>query len=1128
MFEAIKVWGRRVAAAALRMGCAAILVALALAPVAAHADDKAKLFATTEKGFGRLILDFPTRLDLPKYQISSDNGVLALTFDEPIDFSLPDVAAALPGYITIARVDPDHRGIRFGMRGTFSVDHIDAGEQLFVDLLPSNWQGLPPGLPQQVVADLAARAKESAIQAEQARKAEEAKRLNPQAQLRIGHNPTFIRLQFDWNMATEAKFASKDGKDTLQFDWPVPVDVSALKADLPPELKAVENVVSAAGSSIVLAPAKGVTPRFYALSNQQFVIDIDTASIVPKSVDPQMVATRKAFAAAKDEAQGIPQAAAKSMAPIPTPGPITPTVRDENGTVRVTFPFHQDTPAAVFRRGNTLWMLFDTLTGIKQPAFSAGLASLAKAFTVLPAGDAQVVRIDLDTQKLATLGSEGRSWVLSLGNNLLMPTEPLILDRRQDKNGLYQITADLGRPAKVHQFRDPVVGDLLTVVTAYPPSRGSTRDLGYVDFEALRSIHGLVIKPEHPGVHVSIEDKLAVISTPGGLIVSPPDPTRNLAVTGHGVSRADFVDLATQRQSDPTKILSHSEKLMADAGRAEGSARDEVRLKLARFYLANRLSYEAIGVLGVLNSDEAARTLLPDAHMTLGIADTMAGRPADALAIFDKPEFSKEIDVRVWRAIARAEAYDYKGALTDAEAGVGVVRSYPVWVQDKFLLAAERAAVETGDPSGAERFAKRIDFATLDPEQATDYQVLSGRIAEMEGRTDEALDTYGQVIAADIRPTRAEAIYRTILILDESGKLDLGKATKTLASETLMWRGNPLEAKMDSLLAKLYFRNHQYREGLQTVKQTVQYFPDSPVTDALSDLAQKKFVGLFLNGEADRLDPTVALSLYYDFRDLTPPGAQGDEMIRELAQRLVKVDLLGQAADLLHYQVTNRLTGAARAEVATQLALIDIADRKPVAALNALGASEMSDLPPSLERRRRVLRARALIDAKRYELALDLLTPVEGRDADLLRVEGYWDQKDYEKAGRLLEVMYSPDGSGRLDNQSSRLNVVKAAVAYALANDKIGLSRLRAKFSDAMSKTAEWPMFDYLTGKVVVPTSGQFKTVAKVVAAIDPLDAFLAAYRHIYGEGKDGMTPMNAVQKGLAEATRPPSAANAG
>ena len=66
------------------------------------------------------------------------------------------------------------------------------------------------------------------------------------------------------------------------------------------------------------------------------------------------------------------------------------------------------------------------------------------------------------------------------------------------------------------------------------------------------------------------------------------------------------------------------------------------------------------------------------------------------------------------------------------------------------------------------------------------------------------------------------------------------------------------------------------------------------------------------------MPPIDALSLFYDFRDLTPVGRRGDEMIRKLADRLVSVDLLDQAAEVLQHQVDNRLQGAARAQVAVQ------------------------------------------------------------------------------------------------------------------------------------------------------------------------------------------------------------------
>ena len=87
-------------------------------------------------------------------------------------------------------------------------------------------------------------------------------------------------------------------------------------------------------------------------------------------------------------------------------------------------------------------------------------------------------------------------------------------------------------------------------------------------------------------------------------------------------------------------------------------------------------------------------------------------------------------------------------------------------------------------------------------------------------------------------------------------------------------------------------------------------------------------------------------------------------MIRKLADRLVSVDLLDQAAELLQHQVDNRLQGAARAQVATRLAVIYLMDRKPDRAQAVLRATRTADLsneirmPAAADRGARAVRHR--------------------------------------------------------------------------------------------------------------------------------------------------------------------------
>ena len=139
------------------------LIWLAVATVSAVAADRAQLHTSAEDGFGRLVLEFPGRLDLPGYKLNFDNNVLSITFPEPIAMPLPDVGATLPDYLTIGRVDPDGRGVRFGLRTPVKIHSMEAGERLFIDLMPTGWQGLPPGLPPEIVHQLTDRAKTASI-----------------------------------------------------------------------------------------------------------------------------------------------------------------------------------------------------------------------------------------------------------------------------------------------------------------------------------------------------------------------------------------------------------------------------------------------------------------------------------------------------------------------------------------------------------------------------------------------------------------------------------------------------------------------------------------------------------------------------------------------------------------------------------------------------------------------------------------------------------------------------------------------------------------------------------------------------------------------------------------------------
>lgn len=1106
------------AARALALAFFAFVLSLVALPVAAR--DSVGVEVQRHDNFGRVIITFHDRLTMPAHEVINENGVLIIQFETPIAGVLPEIASALDDYIAVARFDPDMTGIRMGLRGPMQVNTISAGEQLFIDLLPPNWVGLPPSLPAETVARLAARAEDAARLAEERRRAELAAEYNPQASIRVGRHPTFWRIMFDWNVGTKAQFGREGDVATIAFDWPVPIDLYEIISDMPEQFKSVSNEVKAGNSVVTFEIADDARLRFYEDSATRFILDIDLAGVFVEAIDPEALermseqAAREAAAEATTEV-GSATASEAAEGTTPDSGVVVPFVTNVGSTVRVVFPFAQETPAAVFRRGDTLWLIFDTPSEIAIPAdeYSSGaFESLVSEYAVEGSGGSKVVRLQLSNDRLATIGSEGKAWVLSLGDVLISATEPVILNRRQAVGGLQEIVAELGRAGRVHTLRDPNVGDMLEIITAYPPARGMVRDLHYVDFSAPRTVHGLVFRPNHDGVSVRLEGNQAVVAAHQGLTLSVDRPLR---FTPTVRDPASTMDLGVHVAANPGDLLQRRGELVGRTLVAEGRELDRARLDLARFYLANNLTHEALGTLSVLRSALTQPELEPAIRIVEGATNVIAGRASDAMQLLGVDQLANNPDARFWRTIARVQLNDLEGARLDALGAELLASGYPNWIRTRFLLAGIRAAVAREDVALATRFLRQIDLAYMSPDQISEFELLSGSLDELNGRYAEALESYGRVIAADRRPTTAEGVLRTIALLDKMDRLDVPRAISTLSAQSTIWRGDATELGIIEMLADLQYRNGNYRDAFSLTRQAAEIYTNSDVLSRLMDRAQVEFSGLYIDGQADALDAIEALSIYYDFRQLTPAGTQGDQMIRNLAQRLIRVDLLAQASELLEYQVANRLQGAARSQVAADLAIIHIANRQPAKALEVLYRTRLAGLPPALERQRRVLEARALIDAGRYDLALDMLAGMGGRDTELLRIDAYWKARRHREAAETIETLYSADIDRGSLSPVARMNVVKAAVGYVMANDQIGLSRLRNRYSDVMSRSPEWPMFAFVTDAVDT-SAEEFRDLARQIASVDSLNAFLNAYREIY-TADGAITPFRAArEQGMA------------
>ena len=193
------------------------------------------------------------------------------------------------------------------------------------------------------------------------------------------------------------------------------------------------------------------------------------------------------------------------------------------------------TPAAVFRRADTLWLVFDSQAPIDINKITAQSGRSIRNASVTRSRQGQVIQLRLDKPKLTSIGAEGLTWTVVVGDMMLEPTQPLSVVRVVQDGGRASVAIPFDAPSQLHRLSDAEVGDTLLVVTALGPARGFLKPQEFIEFNALVSTHGVVIQPRADDVMAEVTNDKVVVARPGGLTLSRAG-ARMMAGPAHGSS----------------------------------------------------------------------------------------------------------------------------------------------------------------------------------------------------------------------------------------------------------------------------------------------------------------------------------------------------------------------------------------------------------------------------------------------------------------------------------------------------------------------------------------------------------------------------------------------------------------
>ena len=1142
--------------AARHIGSLSGLALACLLGTAALAQSPADIRVERNGATARIILDYQDSLAdaRPTAVAAVEYSVLLISLSEAMQADISGLAEEIGDLAARARLDPDGATLRIALTRPVETRISTSYDQVAIDLAPPGTPALAALVSprEQAERDAAARVAELAASTPAGPPP-----LDPvPVQYRIGQTTEYTRLELIWPHEVPFTLSQTGAVAELRFAEPAEISLGRLTGSPPNFLRAASqervgndwtlrleldpgvqarawadgarvNIdlpdPAAAGAEALLAQmaslrAPAETPASEAETVPEPEIDEPPVAADTPAADPVLAAVNPPASAAAPTPAG-PAQLAPSLAmiepdaglnPVPEDGIVPVLLAEVDGDLRAEFSWAAPVGAAVFRRGEAIWIVFDAAAALQIGELPVGPDRHIRDYEILQGADYTAVRLVTSGVTQAEARIDGGRWIIVFSDRIDAPPRPIQIrrDARLDRPG--RILIGLDGAHAIRWVPDPRVGDRIAVVTATGPVQGLVSRRDFVGGALLPSAHGGAVEVVAEDLQLALIGAGAAIGRPGGLDLTPM-----AAPLGEG--DANVAALASPAMMEFANWHGEGPFTPAWSARLRQSALEdssESRINLARFLLSRDMALEALGMLDFAIDREPQLATNSHVRALQAVAAYEMNRLDDATRFLADPSLLVDPAADLWRGMIAVGHERWPEGRRRLLAGQAVAGAYsPEW-QARFSVAQARAALELGDLAAAQDYLYRVDEGEPDDRTRLDAAYVAARIEAESGNLDEAIRRFERLAESGVPPLEAHALYEIYRLQVGDGRITREAAIDGLENLRFRWRGDTIELDTVRLLGELYVQSGSFARGLQTMSTAQSRFPETEAGRRIGEHMVAIFRRLFLEGEADRMDPIEAVAIFYQYQHLAPIGSDGDRMIRRLADRLIAFDLLGPASELLQHQVgchrisegadcTYRLREpTARARVATDLAVVYLMDHRYEDALNTIRRSRVAGLPEALVDERYLLEARALSELGRHEQALELIEGDQSPAAARLRADVTWAQRDWPNTGRRLEALLGnryTDASPLTPSEQSDL--VRAAIAYSLSGDRAAAGRLGRRYGEAMAITEGGAAFEVLTDDDTPPGNVRFSDLAARIASIDTLDAFMEPFRARFNNG---------------------------
>lgn len=1079
-----------------------IIGGIALALALGHPADAANLGAEMkgDKAIITILLD-----TVMGYSARIAGGSLIIRFDEPADVNESAIKAAFGQLVSDAVQSADKKTIIVGLNYPVLLDHKRDDKEIIITLMP----------------DTPANAKLAAVSADNPVPKTPPKPLtgpaegSPKLAIRAAAHKQFFRIVFDWPDKIEYEFQQTENDVTLQFNNDgIVEDADLAKISFPK----IASIVPAheRGKLKIMFKLSEATKVKHFIKNNSVVVDFYGSSEPPPVAAPTKTESTAPVDPKTESKFPLPQSERDPKAeqpPTVAEQVNKPIIKKADGVddpseiiyaqlmatrtdsyASLTFRFPKPTALSVFTRAGYNWIVFDRPSKLQMDKETSSIIDILGGFQIVDHPGATVLKLPVVKGLEPSVTGDSNQWQIDFKTQKLHPNIAITADYKDIGNGHFGLFLALTEAGRIFAINDSEVGDQIFVTTVHAAAKGVNGERDFPEFKLLMSLQGIAVVSKIDSIQVKPDFEGVVVSATKGLLLSvanrPQFPAEASEVYGpfiNGTSGNPFLLKYAEWRGDKRKSFFEKERaLLEEIGKIPIAERNEKRMDLAKLYFSYGWMGEALAVMRVMSAADESVLKSNEFLAIRAVASVMEHDNKQAMEDLKDQRFDEQADIATWRAVMASQQNDWSTADQYFSMSDLPNPDLPPNARKLAGLSKLESEIYNNHIDQAKNIIEQMksDDGLTKTKDILDY--WSGEIALRENNAEKAEKIWRKVVKNEDPYARPRAEFALIKLGSDNGTLKRDEVIARLERLRFAWRGDKFEFNVLRQLGSMQIEDGLYREGLFTLRRAVTNYADQPYVTELTELMTGTFKKLFMDGAADNMPPLTALGLFDEFRDLTPTGPDGDKIIQRLADRLITVDLLERAADLLSHQINYRLTGEDKARVGSKLAFVYLMDRKPEEAIKSIDLSNAPQMPPELISERRLLRGRALFDLGKSQEALDFIAQEKSQESDMLRADIYWRMRNWPMVSAKLQRLIAENtddglldaapvaGDGKDAAANAKIEpkplspqvsgwVLSMAVSTALSGDAAALKMIRRDYYAKMKPTPQFDAFDIIT-----------------------------------------------------------------